>query len=395
MSRTLPERFRFGPILAGTVATVLLLVLFGRIADLILLLFIAVLISLFLGALADFFVRHAPVSRPFALALAVILSVAALAGLIALLFPPVIRQTRELVEVLPTYLEAWERGVGRFLARYPALRSVWRPDEHQLVTSVFEQVTSGFDNLVPRVVSIVHVAINLVSVAVMSIYLALQPGLYREWLIALFPPVHRDLVRDVLGDLGSNLRAWIVAQLLAMVVLAILTAIGLYLLHVPYSLTFGVFTGMVAIVPFFGTLVSTLLPALFVLGGDGVWGMGPGAHAWLVILLGAVIHIIEGNLVIPLITAKRVELPPVLTIMSVLVVGKLLGLGGLLIAVPTLAVAMVVLRRILINRVYEGQGFRRAARDRAHVLRVPAPEGGVLVADTQELDIVADAERVA
>ena len=96
----------------------------------------------------------------------------------------------------------------------------------------------------------------------------------------------------------------------------------------------------------------------------------------LVVLLGIVIHLIESNLVIPLITAKKVELPPVLTIMSVLVVGSLLGPMGLLIAVPTLAVAMVVLRRILINRIYEGQGFRRASRDRALVLRVPAPGGG-------------------
>ena len=115
----------------------------------------------------------------------------------------------------------------------------------------------------------------------------------------------------------------------------------------------------------------------------------------LVILLGTVIHLIESNLVIPLITAKKVELPPVLTIMSVLVVGSLLGPVGLLVAVPTLAVVMVVLRRILINRIYEGHGFRRAARDRALVLRVPAPEGGVLVTDAPELDIIAEPARAA
>jgi predicted PurR-regulated permease PerM len=233
------------------------------------------------------------------------------------------------------------------------------------------------------------------SVAVMSIYLAAYPGLYREWVIALFPPIHRDLVRDVLGDLRTTLRAWIVGQLLAMVVLAVLTALGLSLLGVPYYLTFGVFTGAVAVIPFFGTLISTLIPALFVLGGDGFAGFGGGGHAVLVLLLGIVIHLIESNFVIPLITAKKVELPPVLTIMSVLVVGSLLGPVGLLVAVPTLAVAMVVLRRILINRIYEGHGFRRASRDRALVLRVPAPEGGVLVTDAPDLDIIASTPRIA
>ena len=141
--------------------------------------------------------------------------------------------------------------------------------------------------------------------------------------------------------------------------------------------------------------VSTVIPALFVLGGDGFAGFGGLGHAVLVILLGTVIHLIESNLVIPLITAKKVELPPVLTIMSVLVVGSLLGPMGLLIAVPTLAVVMVVLRRILINRIYEGQGFRRASRDRALVLRVPAPEGGVLVTDAPDLDVIAVPVRAA
>ena len=232
--------------------------------------------------------------------------------------------------------------------------------------------------------------INIFSVAVMAIYLALHPGVYREWLIALFPPVHRDLVRDVLGDLATQLRSWIVGQLFAMFTLALLTAIGLYLLDVPYWLTFGIFTGAVAIVPFFGTLVSTVLPALFVLGGDGIWGFGPGGHALLVVLLGTVIHVVESNVVIPLIVANRVHLPPVLTIMSVLVVGKLMGAPGLLVAVPALVTTMVVVRRILVNRIYEGQGFRRTTRDRVLVLRVPVPEGGVLVPDAGGIDMVVE-----
>ena len=389
MTVTVPRRFRFAPILTATVLTVLLLYLFGKTASIFLLLFIAILISLYLGAVAEVFQNRLRLPQRVALACAVALTVAAIATLLRLLVPPVVEQTQALIKVLPQYVEAWEMQIGRFVARYPALSDMWRPGEHKLMNAIYEAITGPLGDLVPKVVGIVHAGINLFSVAVMSIYLSLYPGLYREWVIALFPPIHRDLVRDVLADLRTTLRAWIVGQLLAMFVLAVLTAIGLYLLDVPYYLTFGVFTGAVAIVPFFGTLVSTVIPALFVLGGDGFAGFGGFGHAVLVILLGTVIHLIESNLVIPLITAKKVELPPVLTIMSVLVVGSLLGPVGLLVAVPTLAVTMVVLRRILINRIYEGHGFRRAARDRALVLRVPAPEGGVLVTDAPDLDIIA------
>ena len=130
--------------------------------------------------------------------------------------------------------------------------------------------------------------------------------------------------------------------------------------------------------PFFGTLLSTTLPALFVLTGKGYYGFSPVGHALLVVGLGVVVHLIEGNIVSPLVMSKKVDLPPVLTIMSVLVIGQLLGGLGLVVALPTLAALMVIVRRILISRIYEGQGFRRTTRERPIVLRVPGPGGGVL-----------------
>jgi hypothetical protein len=98
-----------------------------------------------------------------------------------------------------------------------------------------------------------------------------------------------------------------------------------------------------------------------------------------VIGLGNVVHLIEGNLVSPYITQRQVDLPPVLTIVFVLIIGKLLGPMGLLVAVPALVVVMVVVKRILLTRIYEGQGFRRTTRERPLLLRLPASEGGVLV----------------
>ena len=174
-----------------------------------------------------------------------------------------------------------------------------------------------------------------------------------------------------------------------MVILATLTAIGLAALQVPYWLTFGIFTGAVAIVPFFGTLVSTVLPAVFVLASDG--------EPWRVvsvIVLGTVIHLIESNLVLPLITENQVKLPPVLSIMSVLIFGQLLGPVGLVVAVPILVVLTVIVRRVLVNRIYQGVAGRPLPVDRAMVLRVPAPEGGVSTPVVTQPDLIAIAERV-
>ena len=380
------RQFRFGPVLAATVITVLLLWLGMRTAHLLLLLFLAVLFSLYLNAVADYFARRFGLARHWAFLSAVVLTFVALAGLFWLLVPPIIEQTRQLIRVLPATIAGWEAAIDAAVARVPALQDLWGTGDHRLIRAMYDQVSGLFSNLVPKVFWIGHAFINVFSVFIMSIYLGLNPDFYREWLIALFPPIHRDLVRDVVGDLRDTLRSWIVGQLFAMFVLAVLTAVGLWYLDVPYWLTFSVFTGVVAIVPFFGTLVSTTLPALFVLG-DGV-GKTLAVVAW-----GIIVHVFEANVVVPRVMQHKVDLPPVLTIMSVLIMGTLLGPAGLLVAVPMVAIMMVVVRRILITRLYEGQGFRRTVRDNALVLRVPVADAGVLFPSEEVPDIVDILEK--
>ncbi len=366
-------RARLIPVLATIALTVLLLWLIGTAADLFLLLFVAVLFSLFLGAVSDAIVGRTGIPRGAAFAVAFGLSIGAVVALVTLLIPPVAEQTRQLAGNLPRFVAAWQGWIERMMVTYPGLRELWSEESGTIVGNLVAQAEGALGNVLPRVVGLGHLVVNVVSVVVMSVFLALRPAHYREWLIAMFPPVRRGMVRDVLADLAHTLRQWIVAQLLAMTILAVLTAFGLYMLGVPYWLTFGVFTGAVAIVPFFGTLISSVLPALFVLGGDGFAGFDAGTHALLVMALGFVIHVVEANLVVPLLTQAKVEIPPVLSMMSVLIVGRLLGAAGLLIAVPLLAVCIVLVKRVLIQEVY---GVDALPEVLATVAPPPADSGG-------------------
>jgi predicted PurR-regulated permease PerM len=385
---------RFGPILTATVLTVLGIWLFKTVAQVFVLLMLGILASLYLGAVADWIKKHVRVPEGVALAAAILGSVGALVLLGFILVPPVINQTRQLIQQMPTFIASWESGIDNLANKFPALRDmVGAPGEHRTVQAIYNELSGAFGELPTKLFEIVHAAINIFAVGVMGIYLALHPALYREWLIALFPPRHRDLVRDVLADLADSLRAYIVGQLMTMTFLGAITALGLYLLNVPFWLPFGIFTGLVAIVPFFGTLLSTTVPALFVLTGTGYEGFSPFGHALLVVGLGVVVHLIEGNIVSPLVMSKKVDLPPVLTIMAVLVIGQLLGGLGLIVALPTLAALMVIVRRILITRIYEGQGFRKTTRERPMLLRLPAPGGGVVSMPGRQYDIVSAAER--
>jgi predicted PurR-regulated permease PerM len=215
-----------------------------------------------------------------------------------------------------------------------------------LASSFGEILTFLRGAAVPYLKGGVEFLIEGVSVLVMAIFMARHPVVYVDGVVTLVPPPRRPLARAILSDLNLTIRSWVLGQIIAMLVLAALTTFGLWAIGMPYFLAFGVFAGVAAIVPFFGVLLSTVLPALFALGAFGV------TKALLVLALGVVIHIIEANFIAPVVMERQVNLPPVVTIAGVLLIGRLFGLGGLVIAVPILALAMILVRHILIGEVY-------------------------------------------
>jgi predicted PurR-regulated permease PerM len=349
----------------ATIVTVLMLYFLYSIAPILLLFFIGVLFSLWLGAVTDFLQRRANMPRRWGLVCAVLFTILLVLTIGYLIVPPVIEQTRALLSTLPKQMEVWDAQLRIAAQRSRFLGGVLgqpKPGE-TFFTPFLQSARSYLTGVVPYLFSSVNVVIEIFGIFIMGLYLALRPSMYREGFILLVPPVHRDLVRDILGELGRTLRAYIFAQMTAMTILGIFTWIGLAIIGVPYSLAFGVFTGAVTVVPFFGSLVSTILPALFVLGSGGF------LKVFAVLLLGVLAHIFEGNFVAPMIMERQVHLPPVLTLLSVLIMGKLLGVVGLLVAVPTLATVMVIVRRVYVQRMLEGKGFRKTVRDQPIELR--------------------------
>jgi predicted PurR-regulated permease PerM len=334
-----------------------------RVVEVLQLVFIAALCAVYLSAITDLLERRFRLARWLGLTAAVVATLAAVVGIGALLVPPVIDQTQALMSGLPQTLTNIQSVLAGWAREYPVLRSTELADPSSGLVARLIDDAAGFlrGSILPYVTAGGKLFIEGASVVVMALYLARQPRLYRDGILALVSPKHRAVGAQILSDAHATLRAWVVGQLLAMMVLALLTALGLWALGVPYWLAFGIFTGLVAVVLFFGTLVSTLLPALFVVG-TGDW-----LKVLAVILLGVGVHVVEANVVVPRIMERRLALPPVLTIASVLTMGTLLGVVGLVVAVPVLAVTMVVVRHVL-----QGELYGDAAHLEPAVLRTTA-----------------------
>jgi predicted PurR-regulated permease PerM len=347
MVPTEAERRRGFP-LGWVLLAVLVVALLVRTIDVLIIVFLAIILAVYLDAVSGFLQRRLGVPRNLGLAIAVALTIGALVGVVFLIAPAVASQVQDLVANLPQFLSELDQSINRLFRNIPLLRRTVSEGGGPgiLATSLNELVGVLRGAVVPYLKGGIELIIEVVSVFVMALYLARNPSIYVEGLVSIIPPERRPLTRVILYDLKLTLHAWVIGQLIAMVLLALLTTLGLWLLGIPYFLAFGVFAGIAAIVPFFGTLFSTLVPALFALG---VAGLG---KAIAVTALGIGVHLIGANFVAPVVMERQVNLPPVITIAGVLLIGKLFGLAGLIVAVPILAFVMVLIRHILIGEVY-------------------------------------------
>lgn len=148
-----------------------------------------------------------------------------------------------------------------------------------------------------------------------TIYLAIQPDRYRNGLLLLAPPDRRARFGEIIDLVGSTLRRWIIGQSITMLLVGTLTALGLWALGVSAPLALGLIAGVFAFVPYVGPIVASV-PGILMAATQG-----PMAAVYATTMYGAV-HLIESNLVTPLVQAEAVNLAPVLTIFATLALGS-------------------------------------------------------------------------
>jgi predicted PurR-regulated permease PerM len=127
-------------------------------------------------------------------------------------------------------------------------------------------------------------------------------------------------------------------------VLWVLTFVGLTVIGLDYAVVFATLTAIATVVPYFGAIVSSVPPILYALT------ISPG-KALLVGLLYVVAHIVEGDLISPLVMSRAVRIPPALVAVGVLAVDRLFGLAGLLVAVPIVVTVKLAVEELWVRPI--------------------------------------------
>lgn len=308
--------------------------------DVVLLLFGAILVAIFLHGLANISRRHLRLSEGVSVLLVSFLLLVILALSIWLLAPSVAEQMRNLRVELPKSVE----NVGIYLNKYSWGKVILEqlPSSQEIIdkvnnSNVLSQVGNFFSSTLGALT-------NIALMILLAIYLASEPKTYIHGFTKLFPKDRRKRVREILYEIGETLSWWLIGKGVSMLFIGLLTWIGLSILGVPLALTLGLIAGLLSFIPNFGPILSAV-PAILLAFIDSP------ISALYVLILFVVVQLIESNLVTPMIERRTVELPPVLTIVSQLALAILFGAVGLILATPILAVMMVLVQTLYIEDV--------------------------------------------
>ncbi len=196
----------------------------------------------------------------------------------------------------------------------------------------------------PFLTSTFAVIAGIFLIIFLSIYVAADPRTYRNGIMHLFPLHARNRADEVLEAIATVLRKWLVTQMIAMVVIGTVTTIVLTILGVKGALPLGIIAGLLEFIPNIGPLLAAI-PAVamgFVDSPD---------KALYVALAYWGIQFLENQLLIPLLMQEGVDLPPAVTLLAQAMLAIVFGFLGLFVAVPLVAVAMVVIRMLYVEGV--------------------------------------------
>jgi predicted PurR-regulated permease PerM len=182
-------------------------------------------------------------------------------------------------------------------------------------------------------------------VAIYLFFMLLEFSTLRQTFADLVPSGQRDNLKDFLGQLDSTMSSYFRAQGLISLILAACFALGFSLISLPLGILFGALTGLATMVPYLqiATLPFALLLCLLQSIDQGVpfW-----QAALLVLLVYGICQILQDFLLVPRILGNISGLSPVMIMLSLSVWGKLLGMLGLILAIPLTCLALVYYRRL-------------------------------------------------
>ena len=256
--------------------------------------------------------------------------------MLAVIVPPLLAQAGELTSDLPGLLGELSARVNAFLAQFGLAAG-----GGNLVDVVLGQLGSvgGVIARIPGV--IVGFLAALVLITFMSALMVLERERARDWVMRFVAPHDRPLFDDLLHKAGFRLGAYVRGQLLIMLVTGVGSWVGLTLIGVPFALPLGIFAFLTEAIPIAGPIIAGVLMI-------AVAFIESPLHGLATLVLVVIIQQAESLVLVPVIQGRLISISPVVALLAVLAGSAVADIPGAILAIPMVAIAMVVINDVIL-----------------------------------------------
>jgi len=247
---------------------------------------------------------------------------------IAWIIPPLVEQTTNFINNFPTFLNnlGWLNYIN-----------------NNVLNSFVSQVGSIPTQAVKFGVSVFSNVISILSVLVLSFYFLLYRSKLNDQLAFIFGEDNKNRVGKIIDQVESNLGNWARGELILMFFVGVIIYIGLLILGIPFALPLAIIAGILEIIPVLGPNIAAIPAIIIGLTISPLMALAVAALCFLV-------QQIENYFLVPKIMEKSAGVNPIVTLISLTVGYRLMGVIGIILSVP-----LFLTIKILINEYFDNK----------------------------------------
>lgn len=298
-----------------------------QIRDIIMMLFVALLITVILNPLVTKLSRF-KIPRSLSVLIVYLLFFTIIIGAFAGIVPSVIEQTTNFASSLPEFIKHF---------------NIPKAISDQITSQVLSKVADLPASILGIGINVVTNIFTILTVLTFAFYLLMLRNKVDGQLGILTNESKAKKISDFIDELEKRLGGWARGQLALMIIIGVLSFIGLTALKIPFALPLSIFAGLMEIVPYLGPIIGGAPSVIVGFGISPVLGLAT-------IALVAITHQLENYVLAPKIIEKSVGVSPIVTLVSLAVGFKLAGITGVLLSVPIVITLEIFLKRYFASK---------------------------------------------
>ena len=288
------------------------------------------------------------IRRPLAATVTLLLALGVLAAAVFLIIPELGRSLRTLADSIPGFIARAQAWLTELAQKYPQwqdwindLQLDWNAIAQKLLAFAQSGAVDLFNSTVSLATSIFSGVFNLFLGVIFAMYVLMQKETLARQITNVLRAHLPDAKTDRLLEIGrlSNrtFSRFLTGQCLEAVILGLMFFVTMCIFRFPYALMIAVLIAVLALIPIFGAIIGCVVGAFLIFVGD------PMQAFWFVVMF-LILQQIEGNFIYPKVVGTSVGLPSIWVLAAVTVGGGVMGIFGMLVAVPLSSVLYSLLR---------------------------------------------------